>query len=100
MSLDVRSIETSRLSVKITLLDNSLCVDAKRIGKALVLYVTRKDNNINIGANRVGSPLKIECSQICEVAVVSYLRVSPEVIWLTPDSVDVFVESNVDWRIE
>lgn len=54
-------------------------------------------------AHRVGLAPTFLFSQICKTSSKFYLKVEPELIWLTEDnnfSQDVEVRSNVEWTIE
>lgn len=52
-------------------------------------------------AARVGEGLRGCVSMVCSVSKDAYLRVSTEVLWLTPDMLGEYFDiySNVDWKI-
>ena len=63
------------------------------------------DCNINClsgSVTRVGNCLSGNISLVCTTNRNSYLRVSPDVVWLTPDmlSGEFEIYSNVVWRID
>lgn len=54
------------------------------------------------GISRVGSDITGYVSLVCSVNKDAYLRVSTDVVWLTPDmlSEEFDIQSNVDWKID
>lgn len=52
------------------------------------------------GGSAIAKP-KVRCSIICSVSKDSYMNVSPDVVWLSPDmlSAEFNIYSNVDWVI-
>ena len=79
------------LNVTTTLLNKGLSVNAKRCGDELILH-----------ASRIGNGLNVICNVVCSVNKDAYLRVSPDVVWLTPDmlSGEFDIYSNVIWKID
>ena len=65
--------------------------EVKRIGSELNGFVTRAYSELTGNVNCV-----------CTLNKDAYLRVSTEVLWLTPDMLgeDFDIYSNVDWRID
>lgn len=57
---------------------------------------------LNISVMDVTPKLKVSGHLVCSVVGESYLRVIPDVVWLTPDMIsgefDIF--SNVSWKID
>lgn len=57
---------------------------------------------LNISVMDVTPRLKVHGSIVCSVGGGTYLRVSPDYVWLTPDMLsgefDIF--SNVSWKID
>jgi hypothetical protein len=90
---DGLSISSARADEALRIISARACqgmrATSDRVDMPLVLVSARKDQ-----------PLSIRSSVVCEIATGNYLYVMPEVIWLLPDSADVEVRSNVDWRIE
>lgn len=67
----------------------------------LTVSVNRVGDGLKVNVNRVGDGLKVDCCLVCTANKVSYLRVEPEYVWLTPDmlSGEFDVVSNVSWNI-
>lgn len=60
------------------------------------------DPTLNITLGIIGEPLVCDVSEICTVDTNYYLRVSPEIVWFTPDVLydNLFnVQSNTNWKI-
>lgn len=57
---------------------------------------------LNISVMDVTPRLKVSSHLVCSVGGGSYLRVVPDVVWLTPDmlSRDFDIYSNVVWKID
>jgi hypothetical protein len=57
---------------------------------------------IHAEAYKIGNILNVSCFKVCTINKESYLRVSTDVVWLTPDMIaeqfDIY--SNVSWRID
>lgn len=57
---------------------------------------------LNVSVIDVTPRLKVHGSLVCSVGGGTYLRVSPDYVWLTPDMLsgefDIF--SNVSWKID
>lgn len=96
------SVKAERVDIPNNL---KLEISANRIGEGLFVYAKRVDipkDRILATALRVGSGLKIYASVVCSVNKDAYLRVSPDVVWLTPDMIggEFDIYSNVVWRID
>ena len=84
------------LSVSAWRADNPLSVTASRAD------VLEKDG-LEVSAWRVGCGLKVTAGIICSVNKDAYLRVVPDVVWLSPDelaSAEFDIYSNVVWKID
>ena len=63
-------------------------------------YSMRED--VCAGAFELSRTLDVSCFPICSLNKESYLRISPETVWLTYDNdwtADVEINSNVQWII-
>ena len=67
----------------------------------LTVSAYRVGDGLNVKGNRVGDGLNVFCCVVCTVNKVSYLRVDPDYVWLTPDmlSGEFDIVSNVNWNI-
>ena len=84
------------LSVSAWRADNGLNVTASRAD------ILEKDG-LEVSAWRVGGGLKVTAGIICSVSKDAYLRVVPDVVWLSPDEVasaEFDIYSNVVWKID
>ena len=81
---------------------NCLSGSVTRVGNCLSGSVTRVGNCLSGSVTRVGNCLSGNISLVCTTNRNSYLRVSPDVVWLTPDmlSGEFEIYSNVVWRID
>ena len=64
--------------------------------------ISRLTEPIEFEVSRLTEPIEFEISFICAVNKDRYLKVTPDIIWLTPDnnfSEDVEVHANVNWTI-
>ena len=79
-----------------------LSASVSRIGGGLECAVTPLGSKLMATASKLNGGLKVNIGLICAPNTEVYLRVTPEVIWLTPDtmSADFVVRSNTKWRIE
>lgn len=78
-----------------------------RVGKGLSgnvirLGSTESYNELSGSVTRVGTGLRGYASLVCSTNKDAYLRVVPDVVWLTPDmlSGEFDIYSNVVWRID
>ena len=79
-----------------------LSVTAKRISEELNVVATRIGEELSVTAKGI-ERLKVTCSIICSVNNDAYLRVVPDVVWLSPDelaSAEFDIYSNVVWKID
>ena len=77
-----------------------LTFDVAKKGEELICSISPLPQ-MEFQVARKGDKLSIDCSLVCKVARDFYLRVEPEIVWLTPDmGVDVQVWSNTNWYIE
>ena len=85
--------------------DNSigcLNVTTELINKGILAETSRIGSGLRASSGRIGKGIQVACSVICSVNKDAYLRVSPDVVWLTPDMVsgEFDIYSNVIWRID
>lgn len=73
-----------------------------RIGEGLSGYVRRVGEGLNGSIDRIGEGLSGYVSLVCTVNRDSYLNISTNALWLTPDmlSEEFDIYSNVNWKIE
>ena len=80
-----------------------IVASVERIGEGISLSKSRVGDGVSLDVERIGSNPTLTVSMVCSLAGVSYLNVSPEVVWLVPDngfSADFVVVSNKDWIVE
>ena len=83
-----------------------LSVSAWRVVGGLKVTASRADmiekDGIEVSAWRVVGGLKVTAGIICSVNKDAYLRVVPDVVWLTPDMIggEFDIYSNVIWKID
>lgn len=60
------------------------------------------DIPIHVSAVPLNDDIVVRCSVICTINTSSYLHVSTDTLWLTPDmlSEEFDIYSNVSWRID
>lgn len=92
------------INIKIDRIGESLSLVASRIG-GLLLGVSRKDEPLKIEVEDVlkNQHLYVTCGVLCTVNSDSYLRVSPNTIWLTSgvlDGAEFNIYANVTWEIK
>ena len=73
-----------------------------RIGEGLSGYVRRVGEGLNGSIDRIGEGLSGYVSLVCTVNRDSYLNISTNALWLTPEmlSEEFEIYSNVNWKIE
>lgn len=83
------------------------CIDIKinRIGESLSLVASRKDKPLKVEVEDVlkNKHLRVTCGVICTVNSDSYLRVTPDTIWLASgvlDGAEFNIYANVTWEIK
>ena len=62
-----------------------------------------KEEGIEVSAWRIGGGLKVTAGIVCSVNKDAYLRVVPDVVWLSPDELaygEFDIYSNVVWKID
>ena len=64
--------------------------------------VTRIGSELCGCVTRIGQELRGSATLVCSVNKDAYLRVSPDVVWLTPDMIggEFDIYSNVVWKID
>lgn len=84
-----------------------LSVSAWRADSGLNVTASRadslKEEGIEVSACRIGGGLKVTAGIICSVNKDAYLRVVPDVVWLSPDELaygEFDIYSNVVWKID
>ena len=79
------------------------CLDATayRIGGGMKINASRYGGEIHATAYRIGGGIHVTASVVCSVNKDAYLRVEPDVVWLTQDmlSGEFDIYSNVVWKI-
>ena len=73
-----------------------------RVGQGLSGSVSRIGSELCGSVTRVGQGLSGSVTLVCSVNKDAYLRVVPDVVWLTPDmlSGEFDIYSNVVWKID
>ena len=81
---------------------NELRGHINRVGKGLNAEVYRLGKPPMGAVSKIGMGLKGNVNLVCSVGKVLYLRVNPDVVWLTPDmlSGEFDIYSNVVWKID
>lgn len=77
--------------------------EVTRVGEGLRMGVERIGENIQLSANRVSEGLQMSVGIVCTANDVFYIKVTPQVIWLTEANgySGIFeVVSNAKWNIE
>lgn len=80
-----------------------IVASVERIGEGIGLSTSRVGDGVSLAVKRIGSNPTLTVSIVCSLAEASYLKVSPDVVWLVPDngfSADFAVVSNKDWIVE
>ena len=79
-----------------------LSVSAFRVGDGIDASASRVGDGLELSAFRIGKGLNVSCNIVCSLNKDAYLRVEPDVIWLTPDMIggEFDIYSNVVWRID
>lgn len=64
--------------------------------------VTRVGNELRGHISRIGNGLRGCASLVCSINKDAYLRVVPDIVWLTPDMLtgEFDIYSNVIWNID
>lgn len=73
-----------------------------RVGDDLKGFVARACGELSGSVSRIGKGLEGSVTFVCTTNRDAYLRVTPDVIWLTPDMIsgEFDIYSNVAWRID
>lgn len=92
-NLNVNTCLLNDLNVKITTLDSTI---EKYVQIGLI------ENAIHVNTVILGKIVNICCCRVCSVSSDDYLKVIPDMVWLTPDvlaSAEFDIISNVTWKI-
>lgn len=91
----------SCLNVKATLLNLPVVVGISLLS-CIECSTTVLNPSINVNVMDVTPKLKVSSHLVCSVGGGSYLRVSPNIVWLTPDMIggEFDIYSNVVWKID
>ena len=75
---------------------------AREVNSIPDAFVKCLDEPIHVSAVPLHDDIVVMCSVICTNNTSSYLRVSTDVLWLTPDMLgeEFDIYSNVSWRID
>ena len=75
---------------------------AREVNSVPDAFVKCLDDPIHVSAVPLYDDIVVACSVICTTNTSSYLRVSTDVLWLTPDMLgeEFDIYSNVNWRID
>ena len=79
------------------------CIDvrASRVGDGLHFGTKRIGDGISVQNRRIGDGLHVRTGVVCTIGNDLYLKVSPDVVWVSPDIIrQLLVESNTQWKIE
>ena len=90
------SLSTSRVG-------DGVSLAVERIAAELNLSVNKLGEGVALAVGRIGESVNLSVGIVCSMAEASYLKVSPDVVWLVPDngfSADFVVVSNKDWIVE
>lgn len=77
--------------------------EVTRVGEGLRMGVERLGENLRLSANRVSEGLQMSVGLVCTTNDVFYIKVTPQVIWLTEANNfmgRIEVDSNTNWKIE
>ena len=80
-----------------------LQVNASLISERLSVLGTSVSEHLSVAAINVSERLSVLGTLVCDISDIAYIRVTPEVVWLTPSmlsNAQFEVNSNIDWRIE
>lgn len=82
--------------------DKELLGSITRIGFGLSGSITRIGRELSGVVSRNGDGLRGSVSLVCSIGKDAYLRVNPDVVWLTQDmlSGEFDIYSNVVWKID
>lgn len=78
-------------------------LSANRVSDGLQIGVGRIGTNLQLSANRVSEGLMMDVGLVCTTNDVFYIKVTPQVVWLTEANgySEIFeVISNTKWNIE
>jgi hypothetical protein len=80
-----------------------LQVNASLVSERLSVLGTSISEHLSATAMNVSERLSVLGTLVCDISDIAYIRVTPEIVWLTPSmlsNAQFEVQSNVDWRIE
>lgn len=83
-------------------IDECISVSCTEI-KTPIHVECRGFDDIDMDCICLDEKINISCSIICTINKDSFLRVNPDIVWLTPDvfsSADFKITSNVSWNID
>lgn len=91
----------SCFNVKVTLLNLPIVVGINLLN-SIECSVSVLNTHINVSVMDVTPKLNVSGNLVCSVSGKIYLRVVPNVVWLTPDmlSGEFDIYSNVVWKID
>lgn len=95
------SSTNSCLNVNASRCNDDLSVACNRVNEGLHVNTHRISKGLKLETIKIGSELKVCCGIVCDLSKDFYLRVSPDVVWLTPDMIsgEFDIYSNVIWEI-
>lgn len=90
------SLSTSRVG-------DGVLLAVEHIAAELNLSVNKLGEGVALAVGRIGKSINLSVGIVCSMTEASYLKVSPDVVWLVSDngfSADFVVVSNKDWIVE
>lgn len=91
------------LRIGVERIGENIQLSANRASEGLRIEVDRIGENIQLYARRVSEGLQMSVGLVCTTSDVFYIKVTPQVIWLTEANNfmgRIEVDSNTNWRIE
>lgn len=91
----------SCIDVKINYIKNPLKIIIQR-NDQIKIETSCLNEPLGIKINRVDNILNVYCHKICNAVQSKYLKVVPNIIWLTPDELSTAtfdIYSNIVWKI-
>ena len=79
-----------------------LSASVTKVGKGLSGTIDLIGGELSASVTKVGKGLSGTITIVCSTNRDSYLRVTPDTVWLTPDMIsgEFDIYSNVSWKIE
>ena len=90
------------LRMEVGIIGENLQLSVSRVSEGLRMEFDRIGENLKLSVNRVSEGLRMSVGLVCTTNDVFYIKVTPQVIWLTDSNgySDYFdVESNTDWKV-